>query len=55
MKRSNRLEVEDMISLIEIDESKIDNVVMFFKTYSSTRPNPFVEAELWIDNVVVTE
>ncbi len=48
------LSVEEILSHINIDETEIAIVEMTFKTYSSTRPNPYVEAELWIDNVSVS-
>lgn len=50
---SHSLTVEDMLSHITIDENEIATVDMKFNTYSSTRPQPSVEAELWIDNFQV--
>lgn len=49
------LSVEDILSNIVIDETQIAVVGMTFNTYSSTRPIPYVEAELWIDNVIVSD
>jgi len=45
------LSVEDMLDLITIDETAIDDVIMRFRTYSSTYPYPSVSAELWVDNI----
>lgn len=47
------LSVDDILSNIDIDEIQISTVGILFNTYSSTRPIPSVEAELWIDNVIV--
>lgn len=51
--RSYSLTVKEILSHIAIDDS-VASVGMAFRTYSSTRPNPSVEAELWIDNIRVT-
>jgi hypothetical protein len=47
------LTMEELLSQIDIDETDIATVNLIFQTYSSTRPNPYVEAELWVDNVIV--
>ncbi len=49
------LGVSDILTGISIDESSIDTVLMQFKTYSSTYPQPHVTAELWVDNVCVDQ
>lgn len=50
---SYSLSVNEILSNIEIDRTKIATVKMNFYAYSSTHPNPYVEAELWLDNVFV--
>jgi|GEM_PF-4274427 len=45
------LKLSDLLSQINIDTAKIDNIDMEFETYSSTWPYPTVTAELWTDNV----
>ncbi len=47
------LSAAEILSHIDIDSTEIASVEIMFNTYSSTRPNPYVEAELWIDNVRV--
>ena len=47
------LDVNEILSHIDIDETEIATVSMLFNTYSSTRPYPAVTAELWVDNVSV--
>jgi len=44
----------DLLGRITLDDAAIDSVVLLFETYSSTRPSPYVEAELWIDDVRVS-
>ena len=44
------LDVTEMLSLIGIDETTIDEVFVQFRAYSSTYPYPAVSAELWVDN-----
>ena len=48
------LGVEEILSYIDIDKTEIATVGISFNTYSSTRPSPYVETELWIDNVIVS-
>ena len=45
----------EMLSYINVDKSEIAKVQMTFYVYSSTRPFPYVEGELWIDNIIVEE
>ena len=40
----------DLLTQIDIDETKIVETLVRFRTYSSTRPTPSVTAELWVDN-----
>ncbi len=47
------ISIENLLSQITIDSTQIAAIRMEAKTYSSTRPNPTVNAELWIDNVNV--
>lgn len=49
------LTAEELLSHVSIDESAIAYVSMRLWAYSSTRPFPTIEAELWIDNVRITE
>jgi hypothetical protein len=49
-----RLTIDEILSHIDIDEAEINNVQIMLQTYSSTYPNPYVEAELWIDNIIVS-
>ncbi|NBB87554.1 MAG: hypothetical protein GVY12_15215 [Bacteroidetes bacterium] len=51
--RSHSLTAEEILSHVDIAEDAIATVRMSFRAYSSTRPNPRVEAELWVDNVRV--
>jgi hypothetical protein len=52
--RSHTLSMDEVLSHIELEPQDITTVEISFRTYSSTRPNPRVEAELWVDNVSVT-
>lgn len=47
---SYSLSTMELLSQITIDESEIVETLIQFRTYSSTRPNPSVTAELWVDN-----
>lgn len=52
---SYSLTVDEILSHVpKIDRSRITGVVMILRVYSSTRPLPYVNGELWIDNIVVT-
>lgn len=51
--RAYSLTAEEILAHIAVDDD-VASVGMTFRTYSSTRPIPSVEAELWIDNVRVT-
>jgi hypothetical protein len=52
---SYSLTVDEILSHIpSIDRSAITQMGMYFSVYSSTRPIPYVNGELWIDNVKVT-
>lgn len=44
----------DLLSYLSIDVDGVSFIGMTYLCYSSTRPIPYVEAELWIDNVVVS-
>ena len=49
------LQINQILKHIDINEKDIKYVRIYFLTYSSTYPLPYVSASLWVDNVKIIE